>query len=231
MSSKESEIHYEIKKALAEIVHGIIEEGLPNLPFEYMPDVTAMRDGKLQLFEIETLKSYQDKIERIREVKKRLGAKSVVVIPDYYSTIDELWLWKQRRELSTTAGEGLEPLRRDGKYRTYKFPYRKGDEEKGGWIKARNVIEGEKIGEFAQLKNWIQYMHGIEESEYVDTVERFNIFVGINEYKDKRYIFMTKVTDKGFVGQFFMQTPELWVKSILALQKYIEKLTRDSTYL
>ncbi len=227
----ESEIHCNIKKALAEMVHGIIEEGILNLPFEYIPDVMAIRKGTLHLFEIETLKSYQNKIDRINEVKKRLGAKSIVVIPDYYKTIDELWLWKQKRELSTTAGEVLEPLRLDGKYRAYKLPYRKADEEKGGWIKARGVIEGEKIGEFTQLKNWVQYMSGIQESEHVDTVERYNIFVGINKYKGKTYVFMAKVTDKGFVGQFFMQTPELWVKSISALHKYIKQFQEDPSYI
>jgi len=223
MSSKESEIHYEIKKALAGMVNGIIEEGVPNLPFEYIPDVSAIKNDTLHFLEIETLRGYETKIDKIREVKKRLGAKSIVVIPDYYKTIDELWLWKQKRELSTTVGEDLEPLRPNGKYKTYEFPYRKADEEAGGWVKARKVMAGEKIGEFTQLKNWVQYVSGVQEEEYVDTVERYNIFVGINEYKGKRYIFMAKVTDKGFVGQFFMQTPELWVKSILALHKYIKE--------
>lgn len=84
-------------------------------------------------------------------------------------------------------------------------------------------IETKKKVEKAKVRDWKKYFN-VRESTKVDTVNRLDIMVGVNEYKGQTAIFMCKITDRGRCQSFNPLPPYLWEKAVPVISGYIERI-------
>lgn len=72
-------------------------------------------------------------------------------------------------------------------------------------------------------KNWVEN-YNVKKQIKVDTINRLNIIVGVNEYKGQINVFMAKVTEGDFCKQFTALPAYIWEKTIPALQEVIPEV-------
>ena len=75
----------------------------------------------------------------------------------------------------------------------------------------------------SEAKDWKEYFN-VKESTKVDTVDRLDIMVGVNEYKGQTAIFMCKVTDRGRCQAFNPLPAYLWEKAIPIINGYSKRI-------
>ena len=75
----------------------------------------------------------------------------------------------------------------------------------------------------SEAKDWKEYFN-VREVTKIDTVDRLDIMVGVNEYKGQTAIFMCKVTDRGRCQAFNPLPAYLWEKAIPVLQGYGKRI-------
>jgi len=69
-------------------------------------------------------------------------------------------------------------------------------------------------------KNWKENFN-VKECVKVETIDRLDIMIGVNEYKGSTMVFAAKVTDKDFSRQFFSLPAYVWQKVIVELSKIL----------
>lgn len=78
-------------------------------------------------------------------------------------------------------------------------------------------------GKKTARKNWTEFK-GVVESSKIDTIDRLDIVVGVNEYKGNHFVFLAKVTDAGFQRAFMSMPAYVWQKTIPVLQGYASRI-------
>jgi arabinogalactan endo-1,4-beta-galactosidase len=86
------------------------------------------------------------------------------------------------------------------------------------------VESTEKVPEKPKI-TWTENFH-VKADVKVDTVDRLEIHVGVNEYKGSTLVFLAKVTDQNFSRQFFSMPAYLWEKTIAELQKVLPDVAK-----
>ena len=74
-----------------------------------------------------------------------------------------------------------------------------------------------------KVRDWREYFN-VSEDTKVDTVNRLDIMVGVNQYKGQTAIFMCKVTDRGRCQNFNPLPPYLWEKAIPIINDYVGRI-------
>jgi len=74
-----------------------------------------------------------------------------------------------------------------------------------------------------EAKDWREYFN-VTESTKIDTVDRLDIMVGVNQYKGQTAIFMCKVTDRGRAQSFSPLPAYLWEKALPVIGGYIKRI-------
>jgi len=74
-----------------------------------------------------------------------------------------------------------------------------------------------------ETKDWKDYFN-VKEATKIDTVDRLDIMVGVNEYKGQTAIFMCKITDRGRAQSFSPLPAYLWEKALPIIGGYIKRI-------
>jgi len=65
---------------------------------------------------------------------------------------------------------------------------------------------------------------GVKNDVLIDTIDRLEIRVGVNFYKNQYQLFIAKVTDKGFLRQFYALPSWVWEKILPTLRLKLDEI-------
>jgi len=87
------------------------------------------------------------------------------------------------------------------------------------------MSEKEKVEEKEETErsDWRETF-GVRSDVLIDVVDRLEIRVGVNYYKNQYQLFIAKVTDKGFLRQFYALPSWIWEKIIPTLELKLEEI-------